>query len=220
MIEMFMKHIDQYCERIDFSLLSEPVNVITNLSFILAAWLLYKQCKKTNVQDKEVFNLITLIAIIGIGSAAFHVFANFISMLADVIPIVFFVIYFLFVAQRNYLGVSKKTASAGLGAFFVLAWLVGQVPADYTFNGSISYFPCLAVLLLLGSILNYKKHSAAQSFFNASGLFIISLIFRSVDMAVCNSFPLGTHFLWHLLNGAVLYSLTRGMLEYKSVKVN
>jgi hypothetical protein len=40
----------------------------------------------------------------------------------------------------------------------------------------------------------------------------VSLVFRSIDQAVCASFPLGTHFLWHCLNGLVLYLLLRAAL--------
>jgi hypothetical protein len=37
----------------------------------------------------------------------------------------------------------------------------------------------------------------------------VSLVFRSIDMAVCDAMPLGTHFLWHSLNGLALYLLLR-----------
>jgi hypothetical protein len=35
-------------------------------------------------------------------------------------------------------------------------------------------------------------------------LFAISLAFRTADLEICATLPIGTHFLWHLLNGAVL----------------
>jgi hypothetical protein len=37
------------------------------------------------------------------------------------------------------------------------------------------------------------------------GIFSLSLVLRTVDAAICPAFPLGTHFIWHLLNGLVLY---------------
>jgi hypothetical protein len=43
----------------------------------------------------------------------------------------------------------------------------------------------------------------------AAGIFLLSLTFRTIDKAACASFPLGTHFLWHLLNALVLYVLLR-----------
>lgn len=37
----------------------------------------------------------------------------------------------------------------------------------------------------------------------------MSLTMRSIDNALCGSLPLGTHWLWHLLNALVLYLLLR-----------
>jgi hypothetical protein len=35
---------------------------------------------------------------------------------------------------------------------------------------------------------------------------------RSIDGAVCAYVPMGTHFLWHLLNGIVLYLSMRALI--------
>jgi len=40
-------------------------------------------------------------------------------------------------------------------------------------------------------------------------IFTVSLAVRTIDLAICDTFPLGTHFLWHLLNATVLYVLLR-----------
>jgi hypothetical protein len=41
----------------------------------------------------------------------------------------------------------------------------------------------------------------------------VSLVARSSDMPICNVFPLGTHFIWHLLNATLLYLLVRLAIE-------
>jgi hypothetical protein len=33
---------------------------------------------------------------------------------------------------------------------------------------------------------------------------VLSLVFRSLDEIVCPAVPLGTHFLWHILNAVML----------------
>jgi hypothetical protein len=33
-----------------------------------------------------------------------------------------------------------------------------------------------------------------------------------LDMSICNSLPIGTHFLWHLLNAYVLYRLLTALM--------
>jgi hypothetical protein len=37
-----------------------------------------------------------------------------------------------------------------------------------------------------------------------AAILVISLVFRSADAALCPAFPLGTHFLWHILNAVML----------------
>ncbi len=39
-----------------------------------------------------------------------------------------------------------------------------------------------------------------------------ALLFRSIDQQVCDAFPPGTHFLWHLFNGGMLYCLFAGLV--------
>ena len=35
-------------------------------------------------------------------------------------------------------------------------------------------------------------------------ILVVSLFFRTVDEPLCRDFPLGTHFMWHMLNGLML----------------
>ena len=46
----------------------------------------------------------------------------------------------------------------------------------------------------------------------AAVVFCASLVFRTIDELVCPSFPIGTHFLWHLLNGGLLYLAMRTLI--------
>ena len=44
----------------------------------------------------------------------------------------------------------------------------------------------------------------ARGFVIGAVILLVSLTFRSVDERVCDHIPLGTHFLWHILNGIML----------------
>jgi hypothetical protein len=50
---------------------------------------------------------------------------------------------------------------------------------------------------------------AGRKMIVAACLFVVALSLRTLDMHLCPSFPLGTHFLWHLLNALLLYLLLR-----------
>jgi threonine/homoserine/homoserine lactone efflux protein len=50
-------------------------------------------------------------------------------------------------------------------------------------------------------------------FLIASLVGVVSLFMRSIDNAVCNVFPLGTHFMWHGFNSLLIYILMRQLIR-------
>ena len=46
-----------------------------------------------------------------------------------------------------------------------------------------------------------------------------SIDYRSVDAAICDIIPIGTHFLWHLLNSVVLYLSMRAFILDRRVSL-
>jgi hypothetical protein len=91
------------------------------------------------------------------------------------------------------------------------------VPAEFL-NGSAGYLPSLAGQWLIAFGLRNTHKKASQKMWQAGGIFIVSLAFRSVDMAVCDSFAIGTHFMWHALNALMLYTVISATLRPKNRK--
>jgi hypothetical protein len=48
----------------------------------------------------------------------------------------------------------------------------------------------------------------------AGCVFAVALAWRTLDPMVCGSFPLGTHFLWHTLNGVMLAILLAAIARF------
>ena len=202
--------IDLYCERVQFGFFGEPLNLVTNLCFIIAAGFLLQQ----QIRDGAPFSrkLLSITAmIVGLGSALFHSFAVYWAQLADVIPIGFFLCYFilLFFWQAEKL-------SFFLSLCVVLAF-IGSIGLFFRFfnfeflGGSQSYVP---VLFVLGYIALTRKNHAVRNYFGAaSGMFFLALVFRAVDIRVCSLIPFGSHFLWHVFNSGVIYTAIRGFEE-------
>jgi hypothetical protein len=61
-------------------------------------------------------------------------------------------------------------------------------------------------VLILGYawLLRHRARATARGLAVGAGVLCLSLLARSVDMALCAGWPVGTHFLWHLLNAAML----------------
>ena len=89
------------------------------------------------------------------------------------------------------------------------------LPAGW-FNQSNNYFGVVGGLLGLGVAVRKSSPALRRTFLIGAGLFSFSLFLRTIDQAVCPTLPCGTHFVWHLLNGALLYLLVRGALLYSS----
>lgn len=207
---MWSAPIDLYCERTDPSFWAEPVNAISNLSFLIAAALAFREWRQRG-GDAGVLLLILLTALIGIGSFTFHTVATRGAALADVIPIAVFIYGYLLWALRRLFGLGWLWSLMAVAAFAASAQAFsGMVPRN-VLNGSHAYLPALAALVAVGWLKQGGR--AGRLMLAAAAVLAVSLTFRTIDLAVCDAVPLGTHFLWHLLNGLVLYLLLRAALR-------
>src|SRR6266487_1692364 len=97
--------------------------------------------------------------------------------------------------------------------FAATFWLEAAVPSAVLWGGAL-YVPALAVMIAIGVALYRGQPAAGGAMFAATGVFLLSLTARSLDAPLCGRFPLGTHFLWHLLNAILLYLLVRVAILY------
>ena len=214
----WFEYVDSYCERIEPGLLSEPLNLFSNLAFILGPILIFARAKGRNIPFKKPWCIAGVLAMmVGIGSASFHSLANRWSEALDVVGILIFVAFalaawILQVAQRS---------KVWLGVFYLTLVLLTLISLKalqgFPAKGSHGYVGILLGLFYLG-YLDRKRQQASPYIFWASLIFPVSLCLRSIDEALCSSFPLGTHFGWHLLNGMVLSLVTLSLLESEAGK--
>lgn len=195
--------IDAYCERLAPGLLAEPLNALSNLAFLVAAayGLLIARRERG---DWAVWLLACLVGVIGIGSLLFHTFANRWSMVADVAPITIFIYAYFAFALRRFLGLSWPLTVLLLGALFATNLAVAVVTPAGLLNGSIGYLPALLAAIAMALVLRSRGHPAYVHLTAAAITFAISLAFRTADRVVCHAVPIGTHFVWHILNALVL----------------
>jgi hypothetical protein len=197
--------IDIYCERTDPAFWAEPVNALSNLGFLVAAGLAYRHWRRSGTSDIAILGLIVLVALIGIGSFLFHTIATRAVSLVDVIPITIFVFWYLYLALRRFLNLSTWVSIGLLAGFAALSEaLSSRVPAELV-NGSDAYLPPLAALVAIGVLT--KDPARRRGLLLSATIFAASLGFRTIDLAACSAWPLGTHFIWHLVNALLLYRL-------------
>jgi hypothetical protein len=99
-------------------------------------------------------------------------------------------------------------------ALFAATILVERVSPPGVFNGSGPYLPALAASAIVSLWLKARTHPAAETILAASAVLLVSIFFRTVDLLVCPWLPVGTHFVWHLLNGLVLALYLEAAIRY------
>lgn len=195
--------VDAYCERIGPEYWSEPVNALSNLAFLLAAVIIWLRLGGPRMAMGKT--LASVLFVIGLGSWLFHTHANRLTGLMDVTPILAFILLYIFAVMRDYFGARPWVAvllAAGYVPYAIATTpLFAQIPG---LGSSASYVPVLLLIVFFAALLRRRLPETAQGLLIGAGILFVSLTFRTLDQPLCEAWPLGTHFMWHLLNAAML----------------
>lgn len=202
--------IDLYCERTSDSLFAEPMNLITNLGFIICAYFVFRLATAKGKLRLDVKILTSLVAAIGVGSFLFHMCANKLTQMLDVIPIFLFQIAFLFCYLKQVAKICSKNILLLVGLFIILSFVFTQFP--HYLNNSLSYIPALVFLLGIGIYHKQRKQELENYILLSVTIFLFSLTLRTIDPIVCEYLFIGTHFFWHILNSIMLYILLKSLI--------
>lgn len=197
----WLEQVDGYCERLGPGFWAEPWNAVTNAAFLIAAALVWRATAGLPLARAMAVNL----AVIGIGSFLFHTFANRVTGLMDVLPILAFILLYVFAASRDMLGLTGWRA--GVATFGFIPYAAATVPLWSMVPGlgsSAGYAPVPVLILFYAWLLRRRAPATARGLTVGAGILVASLLFRTLDGPVCATVPVGTHFLWHVLNGVML----------------
>jgi len=202
--------VDLYCERLGPGLWAEPLNALTNLGFLVAAWVSWSMVRDSPNRSGDVTILIILMVTIGIGSGLFHTLATTWARVLDVVPILLFQTFYIWVYARRVITIDWRWSAFFTGGFLAVTLLGREFPG--VLNGALAYVPALVVLVSLGIYHSWTKKRGPTVLLVASGVFLLALTCRTIDQAVCPYLAIGTHFLWHLLDAVVIYLATRAFV--------
>ncbi len=195
------RSIDAYCERTDPSYWSEPVNAVTNVVFIIAALIMWQRCQDL-VWGRA---LAAILLLIGVGSYLFHTHATPWAAALDSTPILVFSLLYIFLANRDFWGCPTWVAALGAAAYIPYTGLITPVFAALPFFTISSFYWPLPLLIYVYAVLLRRRSSiTARNLAIGATLLCASLTARSLDEPLCAAIPVGTHFLWHILNAIML----------------
>ncbi|MCX4029322.1 ceramidase domain-containing protein [Endozoicomonas sp. SM1973] len=195
--------IDLYCERLGPGLLAEPINALTNIAFFIAAWASWKITQSLQGIHYASYLLISLIIMIGTGSSLFHTFATPWAAQADIIPILLFQLCFVWFYSLKVMRLNYSKSAVLVIALFLASHFSRQYPN--LLNGSLMYAPTLFAIAMLAVFHFRQQNNSPLILIWATAVFIASLFFRTIDNAICPYVVIGSHFLWHLCNGFLIY---------------
>ncbi|TYC67624.1 ceramidase [Stappia sp. BW2] len=207
--------LDNYCERTGPEVWSEPLNALTNAAFLIAAIAGYMLWRRKTPDDFFALALIGIVFITGVGSLLFHTFATRWASLADVIPIALFIHVYLYAALNRFLGLAWWLALGVVIAFFAATPFVGQALAPIV-GSSAGYVPALVAIFAVGGLFVLRNAPLGREVLLTGVIFAVSLTFRTLDGPICDQLAIGTHFLWHILNGLVLFLLLRVLIRHRA----
>ena len=200
----WFREVNAYCERTDASYWAEPVNALSNASFFIAAFLCWRMLEGT--RDAGARALVVVLFAIGVGSWLFHTHAQVWAAVADVVPIQLFILLYLYLATVRFFAQPWWAGVLAVALFVPYSIVTAQAVAAAfgPLNSSVGYVPVPILIAAYGTALWRRSPDSAIGLWVGAGILAVSLVFRTIDQAVCDAFPLGTHWLWHLLNGVML----------------
>ena len=193
--------VDGYCERIDGSFWSEPLNAITNIFFLVAAiWVLRREGLNSTARILAI-----ILGMIGFASFLFHSFAQTWAGALDVLLILLFTLFYLFAASKDFLGVPRSIALLLTLGYFPFSIVVDWLTLPLTFLGSTRvYMPILILIILFSLLINTRLPKVSRGLAIGAFILMTSMIARILDVPLCQTIPIGTHFLWHVMNAVML----------------
>jgi len=205
--------VDLYCERLDASFWAEPINAISNLSFIVVGFFLWRL--RTPRSSQMAF----LVILIGLGSFSFHTFANRLTGLLDVLAIALYLVAFAFLIPKQW---SKNSLLIQLASVLMLIvsivlaqLLISYLKPTLPWLPSGMYLGAWLALIMFAFVTQYTNKAAARFLWLAVIVFPASLLSRQLDLPFCDSIG-GSHWLWHLLNGLTLFLSSYGLCLKRS----
>lgn len=195
------RQFDSYCERVDLTYWAEPVNALTNAAFLIAALTMWPRVRGLPLGRA----LAALLFCIGVGSYLFHTHATVWAVTADVVPILLFTLLYFFAALYHFWNLALWKALVGAALF--IPYAAAAVPL---FNLvpfleiSAGYWPIAFLILGFGFAVRSRAKMTSNGLLIGGSVLCLSITLRSLDELICANLPLGTHFLWHVLNGIML----------------
>ncbi|TSA45222.1 hypothetical protein D4R52_02900 [bacterium] len=202
--DLLVKNFPIYCEKVTGFWLTEPLNALTNLAFLIGAYYLYKFIRINRVKSHLSIFLVGLMVAVGLGSLSWHVHRSEVTLLLDRLPIYIFFSFVIYFAIQTL--TKNKIFTIAVSALLAIIYYVffTYIPGINVFYGLLRFVFAFIILATLNFLIK-REYGSEYNLIIPLTIFAAALIFRTLDLFVCPLFPLGTHFLWHIFIAVGMY---------------
>lgn len=180
--------------------LREPLNVLSSLVFIVVAIILWYRFRDSR---KKYIPLLLSIVLIGIMSTIHHSNHSSLSLLLDTGAAYLFAILFLYVAlsKKSHLRRYVYTIAPVAVGVILIAKILIPNNFDTTDTITSAIFRAVLASFLYFAYGRRSREVTLMWIFITTGILV-----HALDSYICHIFPLGTHFLWHILSALAVYT--------------
>ena len=190
------------------------LNQFSNIAFIIGAIYTWHTWKQYDSDDYFSLSLIILVALIGLGSFIFHTFPSDKTIWIDLIPIqIFGLSYFAYIGMKYFKASNFKIFMALITFFFVRQYWIIYMPRG-ALGGGITHIPTIFLLLSCSLLLLSKYKKFSTMLLTAGIIYILALITRAFDKQITLEFPVGAHWVWHILTALTATILILATVQY------
>lgn len=215
-LEILQRGLSTYCESGIGLFDTQPINTTSNIAILISAFLAYRLVKANRIKNSAIRSLPIITLITGIGSMLWHGAPNLLTAFADTLPIsVFVLVSFFFLLDKLLQNIGLAWGILSVFILIEFPFVFGFLPS---FNGFIPYLVAFTFGLLIFFGLLRKYQTIASQLIPVIIIFMLALFFRTIDHTICSTFPIGSHFVWHILNASGFYLFTRFLVEMEKME--
>jgi len=185
-----------YCEKTSWYLLEQPANILSNLAFFGAAATIWMNDRG---RGTSLSLMAAMLVVCGMTGMMWHGTELRIALGLDVAAQLAFGAVLVMVLANQILGWIPLNSIMAAVIFLLLVLLGRDMGLPFLLQNGGAFLPMMIYLVVLAFVkIQSGNARPAKYLLSAAYVLFIGLILRSLDWVLCEEFPLGTHWAWHV----------------------
>jgi hypothetical protein len=207
----------QYCETPDaitgiFPV--EPANAISSGIIVVFGLFALASVIRRTPNALSFYALCALLITNGVGSILWHGLRTRWALTLDVLPALIFVVGAIILWARYVASWREGLLVTAGGIVLALIVRFADLPVRGGWTMMAPFIITIAIWLIARTYSQSKKAALTGALALTSAL--AALTFRSIDGSMCDTVPMGTHFLWHVFLSAAAFMCLQALITLET----